>query len=408
MPSAIMKALRRIMAAEYRRDLSERTTLALSRLVRDGFWGGSSPGYGLRRMLVGKNGERKKLLELGERKALRDERTILVPGPTSEINVIKEIFRLYTDEKRSMSYIARKLNGIGILHENVPWNWSAIRKILFSEKYSGSLVWRRYTQKLKSRCIPLPQKEWVVAKDVIAPVVDRKIFDAARTRWLNKTKQFSDAQYLDSLRALMKVSGRLNARVINASPITPSSTSYIRRFGGLEQAYRLVGYTRTDTFVRRRQSNGKVTKMYRALYRRLRGLFPDIKATNKAVSARPKTLCFSTGLRVAVAICHHESTVGGDNRWRFESRYSQRSGLVTLMCFSKPVGDEFGHFVVLPRASHVPVVSLLKEDDDRLSSGVRLNRLGDFRRIAHLFARVSSESPSMRLGRACRNQHKIA
>lgn len=78
------------------------------------------------------------------------------------------------------------------------------------------------------------------------------------------------------------------------------------------------------------------------------------------------------------------------------------------MCFSKPVGDEFEHFVVLPRASHVPVVSLLKEYDDRLSSGIRLNQLGDFRRIAHVLARVSSESPSMRLGRAPRNQTEIA
>jgi DNA invertase Pin-like site-specific DNA recombinase len=408
MPSAIMKALKRVMAAEYSRDLSQRTTLALSRLVRDGFWGGSSPGYGLRRMLVGKNGERKKLMDVGERKALRDERTILVPGPSSEINAIKEIFRLYTDEKRSMTYIASKLNGIGIFHGNVPWNWEAIRKILFSEKYSGSLIWGRYTQKLKSRCVPLPQKEWVVAKDVIAPIVDRSTFDAARMRWLNKTKQFSDAQYLDTLRALLKMSGRLSARVINASAITPSSSSYIRRFGSLERAYQLVGYVRTDTFVLRRKANRKITKLYRSLYRRLRRLFPDIKATHERIDARPKTLCFSTGLRVAIAICHPESTVGGDRRWRFESRYSQRSGLVTLMCFSKPVGDEFGHFVVLPSAAHILVVSLLKEHDSRLSSGVRLNRLRDFRRIAHILARVSSESPSMRLGRAGRHQPKIA
>jgi len=150
MPSAIMKALKRVMAAEYSRELSERTTLAIARLVRDGFWGGASPGYGLRRMLVGQNGKRKQLLNVGERKALHDEHTILVPGPPDEIKVIKEIFRLYTEDKRSMSYIARRLNEAGILHGAVCWNYHAIRKILFSEKYSGSLVWRRYTQKLRS------------------------------------------------------------------------------------------------------------------------------------------------------------------------------------------------------------------------------------------------------------------
>ena len=269
MPSAIMKALKRIMAAEYSRELSERTTLAIARLVRDGFWGGAYPGYGLRRMLVGKNGAPKQLLNFGERKALHDEHTVLVPGPSHEIKVISEIFRLYTDEKRSMSYIARKLNNLEISRGSFPWTYHAIRKILFSEKYSGSLVWRRYTQKLKSRNIPVPPGEWVVAKDVIAPIVDRKTFDAARTEWLNRTQQLSDEQYLDRLRAVLERSGRLSARLINESPLTPSSCSYIDRFGSLGKAYQLIGYVRKDTFVLRGRANQQITKIYRALFRKL-------------------------------------------------------------------------------------------------------------------------------------------
>jgi DNA invertase Pin-like site-specific DNA recombinase len=408
MPSAIMKALKRVMAAEYSRELSERTTLAIARLVRDGFWGGASPGYGLRRMLVGKNGERKQLLNVGQRKALHDEHTILVPGPPDEIKVIKEIFRLYTDEKRSMSYIARRLNELGILRGSVRWNYHAIRKILFSEKYSGSLVWRRYTQKLRSGYVPLPQAEWIVAKDVIAPIVDQGTFDAARTEWSKKSNQLSDEQCLDCLRDQLRISGRLNARVINESSITPSSCTYVHRFGSLTRAYQLIGYARTDTFVLRHQSGRLITKIYRSLYRRLKRLFPDIQATHARGRSRPKTLRFATGLRVAIAICHLEKTLRGEKRWRFECRYAQRSGLVTLLCFSKSGRDEFAHFIVMQRASHIPVVSLLKEFDERLSSGVRLKTLRDFRRVAHKFGRVSSESPSMRLGRSGRLPHQVA
>jgi len=399
MPSAIMKALRRVMAAEYSRELSERTTLAIARLVRDGFWGGAAPGYGLRRMLVGKNGEQKRPLNFGERKALHDERTILVPGPDEEIKVIKKIFRLYTEEKRSMSYIAKKLNKLGILHGKVRWNDHAIRKILFGEKYSGTLVWRRYTQKLKSRYVPVPQEEWVVARDVIAPIIDRSTFDSARTEWLNRTNQFTDEQCLDRLRALLRTSRRLNARLINESPITPSSCTYVHRFGSLTRAYELIGYLRTDTFVLRHQSGRRITRSYRSLYRRLKRLFSDLKPMHERINARPKTLGFSTGLRVAIAICHPEKTLRGEKRWRFESRYAQRCGLVTLLCFSEPGHDEFTHFIVMPRASHIPVVSLLKEQDDRLTSGVRLKDLRDFRRVAHMFGRVSNASPSMLLGR---------
>lgn len=169
-------------------------------------------------------------MDVGERKALHDEHTILVPGPDHEIKVVKEMFRLYIEEKRSMPYIARLLNDLGILHGKVTWNYQAVRKILFGEKYSGSLVWRQYTQRLRSPYVRLPQKDWVIARDVTAPVVDRSTFDAARRVWSNRTKQFSDAQYLGSLRMLRKTSGRLSARLINESPITPSSSSYVNRF----------------------------------------------------------------------------------------------------------------------------------------------------------------------------------
>src|SRR5579864_4511759 len=44
MPSTIMKSLKRVMAAEYSRELSEKITLAMTRMVRDGRWPGAMPG----------------------------------------------------------------------------------------------------------------------------------------------------------------------------------------------------------------------------------------------------------------------------------------------------------------------------------------------------------------------------
>ncbi|MGA8762038.1 MAG: recombinase family protein, partial [Candidatus Sulfotelmatobacter sp.] len=113
MPSALMKALKRIMAAEFSRELSEKITLAMTRMVRDGLWPGAMPGYGLRRMLVSKERTPKQQMIFGERKAIRTDRTVIVPGPPEETKVVKEIFRLYTQEKKSFPWIARKLNSLG-------------------------------------------------------------------------------------------------------------------------------------------------------------------------------------------------------------------------------------------------------------------------------------------------------
>jgi len=395
MPSTVMKTLKRIMAAEFSRELSEKVTLAMTRLVKDGLWAGAMPGYGLRRMLVSKDKTPKQEMRFGERKNLKSDRTMLVPGPPEEIAVIREIFRLYSNEKRSFPYISRKLNDLGIpYHCNSRWTYQAVRQIVLNEKYTGSIVWGRYTQKLRSRCVPVAREKWVITPEVFQPIVDHKSFEAARTVWANKAWQLSDEQYLDRLRALLKTTGRLNARLINESSLTPSCSAYIGTFGTLFRAYELIGYRRTDTFTLRKRSSRNITRMYRRLYVRLRRLFPDAHATHKSSRARPKTLRFSSGLRVAIVVCHGEQTLREEKRWRFESCHAQQGGLVTLLAFSRSTNREIAHFVVMPSTSHIAVISLLKENDERLASGKRLKSLRDFRRVAHLLARVSNASPS--------------
>jgi DNA invertase Pin-like site-specific DNA recombinase len=397
MPSTMMKALKRAMAAEYSRELSEKVTLAMTHMVRDGLWPGAMPGYGLRRMLVSNNRTPKQEMKFGERKNLRTDRTLLVPGPPEEISVIKEIFRLYSEERRSFPYIARKLNDLGIEHRrDVRWTYQAIRQIILNEKYTGSIVWGRYSQKLRSRAVPVSREKWVVVREAFPPIVDCATFEAARTVWANKAWQLSDEQYLDRLRALQETAGRLNARLINESSLTPSCSAYISRFGTLHRAYELIGYRRTDTFRIRKLSNIQITRMYRCLYGRLRRLFPDVKATHASSRARPKTLRFSTGLSVAIAVCHADKTLRGEKRWRFESHHAQNSGLVTLLCFCGPTNTGIAHYFVIPSASHIPVISLLKEHDARVANGQQLRNLRDFRRVAHSLGRVSNASPSRR------------
>jgi len=52
LPSALFKAIKRTMAAEYSRELSRKTWARKSRIVELGFRGGGPAGFGLRRLLV--------------------------------------------------------------------------------------------------------------------------------------------------------------------------------------------------------------------------------------------------------------------------------------------------------------------------------------------------------------------
>jgi DNA invertase Pin-like site-specific DNA recombinase len=393
MPSAIMKSMKRVMAAEFSRELSEKVTLAMTRMVRDGLWPGSMPGYGLRRLLASNDRTPKCPMRFGQRKNLRDDRTLIVPGPPEEVEIVKEIFRLYAGEKKSFLYIAGRLNTLGIPRacndSNVPWTYQAIRQIVLNEKYTGSLIWGRYTQKLRSRCRPVSKENWIVVPNAFRPLVDRQAFDAAQSIWLRKTRRLSDEQFLERLRSLLKKKGRLNARIINESSLTPSCSAYEGRFGSLDKVYELIGYKRTDTYMLRQLSRTHMLGLYRSVYRRLRRLFSDLRATHQSPVSRPKKLCFPTGVTIVVAVCPAEKTLRGKRRWRFESRYAETSGLPTLLCLCDGSNQKIARFVVVRNASHIHTVAMLKEDDERLKGGIRLRHLRDFGRVAHRMSRIS-------------------
>ena len=77
----ILKALKRMMAGEYSRELSVKVRAGQRRLATLGYKVGGSAPYGLRRQLLDKQGKPKQLLEFGERKSTVDERVTFVPGP---------------------------------------------------------------------------------------------------------------------------------------------------------------------------------------------------------------------------------------------------------------------------------------------------------------------------------------
>lgn len=81
MTSNVMKAMKRLMAGEYSRELSAKVFAGQCRLIKKGFRQGGMAGYGLRRLLIDERGNRKEELCHGQRKSLQTDRVVLVPGP---------------------------------------------------------------------------------------------------------------------------------------------------------------------------------------------------------------------------------------------------------------------------------------------------------------------------------------
>lgn len=82
-PAVVMKTLKRVMAAEYSRELSERLTRTKKILTESGFRAGSAAGYGLRRMLLSPEGHRRRLLAHGESQRHHNRQDHFGPGTSA-------------------------------------------------------------------------------------------------------------------------------------------------------------------------------------------------------------------------------------------------------------------------------------------------------------------------------------
>ena len=74
--------------------------------AEQGFWTGGSPPYGLRRLLLDKQGKPLYLLAPGQRKATRKQRVTLVLGEAAKVAAVRRVFREFVDLGYSVAQIA--------------------------------------------------------------------------------------------------------------------------------------------------------------------------------------------------------------------------------------------------------------------------------------------------------------
>lgn len=88
-----------------------------------------------------------------------------------------------------------------------------------------------------------PPDKWIRATGCFEPIVQTKLFLNAKQRMDEHKKHFGDRQYLlDCLRTLLAKEGRLSVSLIDANKYGPKHATYQRWFGGFRAAYRLIGY----------------------------------------------------------------------------------------------------------------------------------------------------------------------
>ena len=260
--STMIKSFKRMMAAEYSRELSNKVFAGQCRLIELGFRQGGMAGYGLRRMRVDQNRVPQGILSRGQRKSLQTDRVVLVPGPEEEVETARWMYRRFVDGAELEGEIAAMLNERGVRTDlDRPWTRGTVHQVLTNEKYIGNNVYNQHSYKLKETHEDNPPEEWVRADGAFEPIVDYRLFSTAQDMISERNRRFSDEEMLERLKQLFKRKRYLSGVVIDEEEDMPSSGAYSRRFGSLVRAYSLVGFT-PDRDYRYIETNRALRRMH--------------------------------------------------------------------------------------------------------------------------------------------------
>ena len=314
--STIIKSVKRAMAGEYSRELSNKVFKGQCRLIQLGYRQGGPAGFGLRRMLIDQAGSPKGILNRGEQKSLQTDRVILVPGPEEEVRIVRSIYERFVREGKVERTIAEELNAAGVPSAcDRPWTRSMVHQVLSNEKYIGHNVYNRVSFKLKKKRVVNPPDMWVRADEAFEPIVDSESFFMARGIIQERNRHFTDDEMLGRLKTLLAVHPELTGALIDETDGMPSSSAYRGRFGSLINAYRLAGYSPERNF-----EYIEINRHLRQAHPQLLGdMIQDLQTMGATVERDDaKDVLMINGLySVSLYLARCRPTTAGTLRWRF-------------------------------------------------------------------------------------------
>ena len=345
--SAIVKALKRSMAAEFSRELGEKVVRGKTSLAKMGFWMGGPPGYGYRRRLVSSGGKLKKMLKEGEQKSLKTERIALVLGPRKEIRDVQKIFSMAA-HGRNCTEIVRELNARKILFKGRSWNDVTVLEILTNPKYTGCNVWSRRTQRLHTTLRKLDPQLWITKPFAFPAIVDQQTFDRAQaTIQKMRDSRWPDEKILKRVRRLLQAKGSLSEGVLMRARGMPCMATIHKHFGTFRQLYERIGYDLDPRYVFRSDQLQRSKNLRKLLVGELKKLFPDHVSVALGRNGARAILRIDDTFMVSILFCRPERTRKG-RCWAAKPNPAE-GDYITLLCFLNGRHDRVLQYFVAPR-----------------------------------------------------------
>ncbi|HVI08856.1 MAG TPA: recombinase family protein [Candidatus Binatia bacterium] len=372
--SALLKALKRSMAAEFSRELSEKEFRGKSLLAELGFWVGGLPPYGYRRLMISAGGSPKRALDRGEQKSLKTDRVVLTPGPPDQVECVRLIFSMAL-EGESCRSIACKLNERGITHFGRPWLHGAVYQILKNPLFAGCNVWNRTSTRMRTTLRKIPSQEWITKPHAFQPLIDQTTFDRVQMILPLSPQRISNGVILKKVRRLLQIKGYLSGELLNNAGGLPSLRSLKDRFGTCRELYRKVGYKISAFQELRSERLTRSIRLRRALMEQITNLFPSHVTVSRLPNQKRSVLVVDAQFVVSVLFCSPIKR-RGKYVWFVEPNPAEKNS-ITLLCPVKRSHDRVLAYFVFPRLNGFSTHCMFR-NDPFLKEAVRLRELSQF------------------------------
>jgi DNA invertase Pin-like site-specific DNA recombinase len=344
--STLLKTIKRSMAGEYSRELSVKVFAGQCRLIELGYRQGGHAGFGLRRQLVDRESTPKEVLQFGQQKSIQTDRVILVPGPDEEVSIVRDIYDLFTVERKSEREIAELLNERGIDTDlGRPWTRGTVHQLLTNPKYVGSNVYNRHSFKLKKKRVENPIEMWIRREAAFEPIVPVEQFARSQEIVEARHLRLADEEMLQQLRHLWERTGKLSGILIDEDESMPSSGAFQSRFKSLNRAYSLIGYKpeRDFTYI---EINQRIREQHRIMCETITKQLRHDGATVED-GRTDGSLLVNRQFTASLVLARCRETLSGGNRWLIRLDASLLPD-VTIAARLKPDNAEILDYYLLP------------------------------------------------------------
>jgi len=380
LPSSIMKALERAMAAEYSRELGVRVYEGKKRLTELGFRQGGTELYGLRRMVVDANGRSKHLLKAGEQKSIMTDRVILVHGTRRQVEVVREIFEMTALRKKSPRMIAASLNERRVKSlSGRPWAKDTVYKILKNPVYMGCAVWGRSSRRLHGATKVIPRTRWILKKEAFAPVVDEATFENAQRVIEGRSNRplKSDEEIITNLKRVLAREGRLSESIIRRSRGLLKPRGLYNRFGSFLRLYELIGHVPPDQMLEGYMNRQRTWTLRHNLFQELVSLSSGAAKVVQLSKHRRGVLEIGRERFLSIYLCRSFFHKSGNERWLLTLASEEVNNVALICCLDARCEGVLSYHLVPALGPQTWEQRNLRINDPWLGRGVKINQLSE-------------------------------